>query len=126
MAKVLNRPALVGGAASCSLRDSLTGPFWVSFWRPGILRNACHLHRTPASLATLSAPERCNQRAHSNLPSCPKAGSRHFHPGEIIAGKEARSSGASSFSAVPLTCSPEAFGLWGSLEHVDDAPNREV
>lgn len=110
MAKVLNRPALVGGAASCSLRDSLTGPFWVSFWRPGILRNACHLHRTPASLATLSAPERCNQRAHSNLLSCPKAGSRHFHPGEIIAGKEA----------------PEAFGLWGSLEHVDDAPNREV
>lgn len=46
-------------------------------------------------------PKRCNQRAHSNLSSCPKAGSRHFNPGEIIAGKEARSSGASSLSAVP-------------------------
>lgn len=25
-----------------------------------------------------------------------------------------------------LPCSPEAFRLWGSLEHVDDAPAGEV
>lgn len=89
----MNCLALVGRAGSCSLREPLAGPFWASFWSPGVLHSVSHLSRPPASCPVLSLPQKGAIRGPipTSLPAQRLA--VDSAPGKTSAGKESRSSG---------------------------------